>query len=114
GQNVNKLATRVTVRFDVDASPSLDEAQKARIHERLGSRISKDGVLAVSSQAERSQRLNLEKARGRLAELLQDALEVPRERRETRPTRRSRQRRLANKRHRSRVKQLRGRPSRDE
>lgn len=114
GQHVNKASTKVTLRFDVRASTSLDDGQKARILHRLSNRLTQDGVLLVSSQAHRSQKRNREAAAERLGSLLQDALEVPTERRPTRIPKRTRRRRLRNKRHRSQVKQGRGRPSMDD
>ncbi len=109
GQNVNKVESRVTLVFPLATSPSLDEAQRARLAERLASRISKAGLLRVSAQRHRTQAQNREAALERFAELLRDALVEDAERRPTRPTRASRKRRVENKRSRSRVKQLRGR-----
>ncbi|MEM6793528.1 MAG: alternative ribosome rescue aminoacyl-tRNA hydrolase ArfB [Acidobacteriota bacterium] len=114
GQHVNTSSTRVTVLFDVMASPSLDDGQKARIAERLRHRMSKAGVVSVSSHGERSQLMNRRSAEERLRELLQEALQVPVERRATRVPRRSRVRRLVNKKRRSGVKAGRARPSRDD
>lgn len=104
GQNVNKVETRVTVLFDLDGSPSLSPDQKRLVRERLPNRISKSGVLRVVCQRYRSQAANRESAVARLAELLRSALAVAPERHETRPTRQGRERRLAGKKHRSRVK----------
>src|SRR6476659_9675040 len=80
GQNVNKLETRVTVRFDVAGSPSLTEEQRAKILERLATRITRAGVLQVTSQKHRTQADNREAALERFAELLREALheEAPR------------------------------------
>ena len=105
GQNVNKVETRVTIEVDVDALP-LDDAQKARVRERLAGRINREGVLRVTSQAERSQLANRDRALARMEELLRDALpEKPR--RKTRPSRASKQARLEAKKHRSKTKKLR-------
>ena len=109
GQNVNKVESRVTLVFSLATSPSLDEAQRARLAERLASRVSKAGLLRVSAQKHRTQAANRDAALERFAELLRDALAEDAERRPTRPTRASRKRRVENKRSRSRVKQLRGR-----
>ncbi|MCP3956456.1 MAG: aminoacyl-tRNA hydrolase [bacterium] len=109
GQHVNKVSTRITLRFDLDASPNLSEEQKERIRERLATRINKDGILSVSSQRARSQSANREAATERFVELLQRALEVDPERRPTRVPRGARRRRLENKRKRSRLKQDRSR-----
>ena len=109
GQNVNKVESRVTLVFPLASSPSLDEAQRARLAECLAGRISKAGLLRVSAQRHRTQAANREAALERFAELLREALAEDAERRPTRPTRAARKRRVENKRSRSRVKQLRGR-----
>ncbi len=106
GQNVNKVETRVTIEVDVDALP-LDDAQKARVRERLAGRINREGVLRVTSQAERSQLANRDRALARMEELLRDALEPEKPRRKTRPSRASKQARLEAKKHRSKTKRLR-------
>jgi len=74
GQNVNKVATRVTLRFDLAGSAALSEAEKRRIAEKLATRIGKDGVLRVVAQEHRTQAANIEAARARFAELLRQAL----------------------------------------
>jgi ribosome-associated protein len=109
GQNVNKLETRVAVRFDL-ASPSLDDAQRARLRERLATRISRAGVLQVTSQRHRTQAANREAALARLGELLRDALAEQERRLPTRPSRAARARRLEAKRLRSRRKRERAAP----
>ena len=109
GQNVNKVESRVTLVFPLATSPSLEETHRARLRERLASRISKSGLLRVSSQRHRTQAQNREAAVERFVELLREALAEDPERRPTRPTRASRQRRVQSKRSRSRVKELRGR-----
>jgi len=110
GQNVNKLETRVTVRFDL-ASPSLDDEQRARLRERLAGRISRAGVLQVTSQRHRTQAANREAATARLVELLREALAAREPRRPTRPGRAARARRLQDKRRRSRRKRERVAPA---
>lgn len=107
GQNVNKVSSRVTLRFDVDRSTSLDEAQRARIRRRLASRINKEGVLQVSSQRTRSQDLNREDVIARFAELLRAALREDKARIRTKATRVSKEERLREKRKRTEVKQAR-------
>ena len=107
GQNVNKVSTRITLRFDLDASPSLTAEQKALIRERLATRISKQGILSVSAQRERSQSANREAATTRFIELLRAALDVDPERRPTRVPRGVERRRLENKRKRSQIKRQR-------
>lgn len=109
GQNVNKVASRIQLAFDVASSPSLSEAQRARLLERLAPRLTKEGVLRVDASQHREQSRNLEEARQRLRALLRAALERPRKRRPTRPTRASKERRLDAKRRRSQTKQERGR-----
>ncbi len=109
GQHVNTSATRVTISLDVGASPSLDDEQRELIRDRLSHRISKAGLLSISSQGMRSQLANRRAATERLVELLQEALQVPTERRPTRVPRGVHRRRLTNKRHRSKLKTTRGR-----
>jgi ribosome-associated protein len=113
GQNVNKLETRVTVRFDL-ASPGLDDEQRTRLRERLASRVSRAGVLQVTSQRHRTQAANRDAAVARLGELLREALTEPEPRRPTRPGRAARARRLAAKRLRSRRKRERTSPPLEE
>ncbi|HEX9160194.1 MAG TPA: alternative ribosome rescue aminoacyl-tRNA hydrolase ArfB [Thermoanaerobaculia bacterium] len=108
GQNVNKLETRVTIETDVDALPLTDE-QKQLVRERLPGRITRDGVLRVTSQAERTQLANRDRALARMEELLRDALVVQRPRKKTRVSRTQKQRRLEQKRQRSETKRLRNR-----
>jgi len=114
GQNVNKVATKVTLSFDVAASPSLDDAQRALIRARLATRITRDGVLHVVSQRHRTQGANRAAALERFVELLKAALAEELARLPTRPTRVSKQRRVAEKKLRSRVKESRRRPSPEE
>jgi ribosome-associated protein len=106
GQNVNKVETRVTIEVDVDALP-LDDAQKQRVRERLAGRINREGVLRVTSQAERSQVANRDRALARMEEILRDALEPEKPRRKTRPSRASKRARLEAKKRRSKTKRLR-------
>jgi len=80
GQHVNKVSTRVTVEFDVDGSAALSDAQRKRIHERLASRLTRDGRLRLSSARQRSQAANRREVVERLARLLGEALR-PRPRR---------------------------------
>ncbi|HVS03348.1 MAG TPA: alternative ribosome rescue aminoacyl-tRNA hydrolase ArfB [Thermoanaerobaculia bacterium] len=109
GQNVNKVESRVTLRWAVRDSSALDDEQKQRILERLATRISRQGVLRVSAQRHRSQAANREATADRFAELLREALATDAERRLSRPPARARRQRLAGKRRRSEVKQRRGR-----
>jgi len=104
GQHVNKTATRVTLLFDVARSPSLDEATRARLLERLANRLDRRGVLHIDVQDSRSQWQNRELAIARLQSLLANALAEQAERRPTRPSRRARQERLDAKRRHSATK----------
>jgi ribosome-associated protein len=114
GQGVNTTDSRVELRFDLAASPSLPPEAKARALRRLGPRVDSRGVLRVVAQAQRSQLANRRAAVERFAELLADALATPRARRPTRPTRAAASRRVETKRRRSATKRLRERPRRPE
>jgi ribosome-associated protein len=107
GQNVNKLETRVTIEVDVEALP-LDDPQKARVREKLAGRINKAGTIRVTSQAERSQLGNRDRALARLEELLREALEPEKPRKKTRVSRAAKQRRIDEKKKRGETKRLRG------
>ena len=104
GQNVNKLETRVTLRFDLAGSGALSEEQKARLRERLATRITRDGVLQVTSQRHRSQGANREAAVERFAEILRENLREEPPRKKTRPSRAAKARRLDEKRRQSQRK----------
>jgi ribosome-associated protein len=107
GQGVNTADSRVQLSLDVARTTALGPAQRARALERLGDRLV-DGVLTVTASEERSQLRNREIARERLAAVLAEAIAPPpRKRRPTRPTRAAVERRLADKKRRSRVKRLR-------
>jgi ribosome-associated protein len=111
GQNVNKLASAVQLRFDVRHSPSLPDAMRARMETLAGNRLTRDGVLVITAQRFRTQERNRQDARDRLVELAQRAAVAPTPRRPTRPTSGSRKRRLEGKRRRSVIKGLRtGKP----
>ena len=106
GQNVNKVETRVTIELDVDSIPLPEEARQ-RIRERLAGRISRAGVLRVTSQAERSQLANRDRALARMEELLQEALTDPEPRKPTRTPKAQKRRRLEEKKRRGEMKRLR-------
>jgi len=110
GQHVNKTATRVTLLFDVANSPSLDEATRGRLLDRLASRLDGRGLLHIDVHDSRSQWQNRATAIARLQNVLAAALIEQPERRPTRPTRRARQERLDEKRRRSAIKRDRRRP----
>jgi ribosome-associated protein len=108
GQNVNKVATAVQLRFDVRNSPSLPDEVKARLEGLAGRRLTLDGVLVIMAHRHRTQERNREDARTRLVELIRQATERPKPRRPTRPTLGSKKRRLEAKSQRSEVKRNRG------
>ncbi|WP_322988205.1 alternative ribosome rescue aminoacyl-tRNA hydrolase ArfB [Hoeflea sp.] len=109
GQNVNKVATAVQLRFDIRNSPSLPERVKKNALKLGGSRVSKDGVIIIEANRFRTQERNRADARERLIELIDQASEPPPPpRRKTRPTRGSVERRLAAKSGRSQIKKARG------
>jgi ribosome-associated protein len=110
GQNVNKVETRVTLRFDVAGSPSLALEQRERLRERLPTRIDRRGVLRVTSQRHRTQAANREAAVERFVELLRDALREDPVRKATRPARTAVRRRLESKRRRGERKRERSGP----
>jgi ribosome-associated protein len=110
GQNVNKVSTKVTLWFDVAGSPSLTDEVRARLLDRLGPRIGKDGVLRIVSQATRSQVDNKEAALARFVELVREALRPVKARRPTKVPRGEKARRLETKRKDSARKRERGRP----
>ena len=104
GQNVNKVATAVRLRFDVRRSPSLPEAVKARLLQLAGNRATRDGVLRIEARRYRTQEGNRHDAEARLARLIEAAWRPPKKRRPTQPTGASQRRRLEAKRQRSRAK----------
>jgi len=104
GQNVNKLNTRVTVLFDVSGSPSLSEEQKRCILSKLSTRMDRHGMLRIVSQKHRSQEANRRAAVERLQQLLQEALKPAPIRRKTKVPTAARERRLEEKKRRSRIK----------
>src|SRR5262245_30048437 len=108
GQNVNKLASAVQLRFDVRRSPSLPDDMRARMETLAGQRLTRDGVLVITAQRHRTQERNRQDALDRLIELAQRAAVRPTPRRPTRPTLGSRERRLEGKRRRASIKGLRG------
>ena len=111
GQNVNKVATAVELRFDILNSPSLPEPVRERLLARRDRRVTGDGVLVLSAQRFRTQDRNRQDARERLAHFIEAGLHAPKKRVATKPTRGSKERRLAGKRERSTIKQ--GRTKRD-
>lgn len=110
GQNVNKVSSAIHLRFDIRNS-SLAEDHKERLLALNDQRITRDGVLVIKAQTQRSQEMNRAEAFGRLQELVDSVAEPPRIRRPTKPTKASRRRRLEGKNLRSQVKLLRGKVS---
>jgi ribosome-associated protein len=108
GQNVNKVATAVQLRFDVARSPALPDEVRARLAAKAGSKMTRDGVLVLTARRFRTQERNRADALERLLELIRAAATPPRPRRKTRPTRASKERRVDVKRRRSSTKRLRG------
>jgi ribosome-associated protein len=104
GQNVNKVATAVQLRFDVVHSPSLTEEVKQRLVKLAGSRMTDEGVLVIKARRYRSQEKNRQDARGRLALLIHKALHKPTPRKATRPGTAARRRRLESKKKRGELK----------
>ena len=114
GQNVNKVATAVQLRFDVAGSPTLPPEVRQRLLRSAGARVTADGVLVMTARRYRTREANRRDARMRLAVLVARALQAPRPRHATHPTRAARERRLQDKAHRGAVKRQRGRPGTDE
>jgi ribosome-associated protein len=108
GQNVNKVASAVELRFDAARSPALGPDVLQRLRAIAGARMTDDGVVVIDARRHRTQHQNREDARNRLAALIREALVRPRKRRKTRPTGASKERRIASKRHRSEAKRQRG------
>jgi ribosome-associated protein len=109
GQNVNKLATAIHLRFDARGSEALPDDVKARLLGLSDRRISNDGIVVIKAQRFRSQEKNRSDALARLAALLEKALRAPRKRVPTKPGRKAKEKRLDEKARRSRLKQARGR-----
>ncbi|MBC9246152.1 aminoacyl-tRNA hydrolase [Paracoccus sp. 11-3] len=114
GQNVNKVATAVELRFEAERSPNLSEPVKRRLQRLAGRRWTGDGAIIILSQETRSQARNRELARERLAELIRRATVAPKRRIATRPTLGSQRRRLKAKTIRGEVKAGRGRVDAEE
>jgi ribosome-associated protein len=109
GQNVNKVASAVELRFDISASQALPEAVRVRLLARRDRRITDAGVLVIQANRFRDQAKNRDDARERLAELVRAATVVPKRRIATRPSRASKERRIEAKKTRSAIKRSRGR-----
>ena len=109
GQNVNKVATAVELRFDAARSALIPDDVRRRLRTMAGSRMTSDGVIMIDGRRHRTQAQNREDARERLAELIRRALFRPKRRRKTRPTKGSVENRIGTKKKRSETKRGRGR-----
>lgn len=107
GQNVNKVATAVQLRFNVVNSPNLPEEVKSKLIKLAGKKMTDDGILIIDSRRYRTQNRNRGEALNRLVALIKKASEKPKKRIKTKPTRAAKERRLQSKKHRSAVKTLR-------
>ena len=114
GQNVNKVATAVQLRFDARHSPSLTEPVRRRLERIAGKRLTRDGVIVITANRHRTQEANRKDAQDRLAEMIREAAVRPKFRVPTRPGRAAKQRRLDEKKKRGNIKRARGRVGRDE
>jgi ribosome-associated protein len=110
GQNVNKVASAVQLRFNAAACGELVPSVRTRLKTLAGRRMTQDGVLVISAQRFRTQEQNKRDAYERLTELLQQALVIPKVRRATKPTRASKQRHLEHKQQHGKTKRMRGKP----
>ncbi|ODT72384.1 MAG: peptide chain release factor I [Pelagibacterium sp. SCN 63-23] len=113
GQNVNKVASAVQLRFDLINSPNIPEPMKRRVAALAGSRLTKDGVIVIVSNSHRDQPLNRAEALARLVALLREGAYPPKPRIATRPTLASKKRRVESKARRGDIKRLRDKPSSD-
>ncbi|SKA27770.1 ribosome-associated protein [Enhydrobacter aerosaccus] len=107
GQHVNKSSTAVQLRFDVRRSPSLPDDVRHRLERLAGQRLTRDGVLVLTAQSERSQKRNREEALARLVAMIRTAARPPTPRKPTKPTRSSKLRRLDDKKRHGTLKSLR-------
>ena len=107
GQNVNKVSTKVSLRFEADRSPNLSAAVKARLKKIAGTKWTVDGAIIIQCDETRSQIRNREIAQDRIKDLIKKALVVPKRRRPTKPSRGAIERRLKSKKMRAEVKSLR-------
>ena len=110
GQNVNKVASAVQLRFDVENSPSLSPSVKTRLKSIAGRRVTKDGVLLIEAKRFRDQEKNRADARARLVALIERAGRPPKPRHKTRVPRAQKRKRLENKKKRGELKSKRARP----
>ncbi len=110
GQNVNKVSSAVQLRFDVRSCASLGYGVRVRLEKLAGRKLTKDGVIVLTANRQRTQEANRKQAIERLVEMIRQAAIVPKRRIATRPSLSQKRRRLQNKNRRSQVKKMRGRP----
>ncbi|HKO47874.1 MAG TPA: alternative ribosome rescue aminoacyl-tRNA hydrolase ArfB [Polyangiaceae bacterium] len=111
GQNVNKVSSKIDLRFDFEDSAALTDELKARLRVKAAARLDAEGQIQITSQLTRNQSDNLEDAREKLAALLRSAMTAPKARRKTKPSRAKKAKRVAEKRVQAAKKQSRGRVS---
>lgn len=97
GQNVNKVATKVEIGFSIEHSELFTKEEKERLIQKLNGRITKEGLIKIASEEERSQLMNKERAIAKLLHILENALKVEKPRKATKPTKASKEKRLQNK-----------------
>ena len=107
GQNVNKVATAVQLRFDVGNSPSLPGDVRTRLIRLAGRRVTQEGILIIEARQFRTQERNREDAIDRLVELIRQATQKPKPRRKTKPSRAAKEKRIEGKKQRSNIKKMR-------
>lgn len=110
GQNVNKVATAVQLRFDVGNSPSLPGDVRTRLIRLAGRRVTQDGILLIEARQFRTQERNREDAINRLVELIRQAVQKPKPRKKTKPSLAAKERRIESKKLRGKAKKRRGKP----
>jgi ribosome-associated protein len=110
GQNVNKVASAVQLRFDLESSRALSADTKTRLRQLAGHRLNADGIIVITSDLHRTQSANRREVLARLSSLIERARAVPKRRIATAPSGASRERRLEHKRYQQRIKSLRRRP----
>lgn len=110
GQHVNKVATKIDLRFNIPESQGLDEAEKTRILKKLASRLNADGVLIIQAAETRSQFRNRQIALARLKSMLEESLKRPKKRKPTKPSKSSVEKRLKSKKRQAEKKQSRKNP----
>ncbi len=107
GQNVNKVATAAQLRFDIEANATLPEEVKSRLKKLAGKRVTQDGILVIEARRFRTQERNREDALARFKRLVQRALEKPKSRKKTKPSKAAQEERLKEKKRRAEIKKTR-------